>query len=71
MAGATFEDKLKELEKLVAEIEQGSDGLNKSIEKYAQAQRLVKELTEILKGAKESLNLEPEEESEELEEEEE
>ncbi len=71
MAGVTFEDKLKELEKLVAEIEQGNDGLNKSIEKYAQAQELVKELTEMLKGVKESLNLEPEEESEELEEEEE
>jgi len=59
----SFEDKLKELEKLISEIESGKEGLNTSIEKYSEAQKLADELAELLKGAKEALDLEDEEES--------
>lgn len=57
----SFEDKLGELNKLIDEIESGKDGLNTSIEKYAQAQKLADELSKMLEGAKESLGLEEEE----------
>lgn len=62
MSEKSFEDKLKELEKLIDEIESGKDGLNISIEKYSEAQKLADELAEMLKGAKESLEIEEEEE---------
>lgn len=57
MANETFESKLAELNKLIDEIESGKDGLNTSIEKYAQAQKLADELSKMLAGAKESLGL--------------
>ncbi|HRV75783.1 MAG: exodeoxyribonuclease VII small subunit [Candidatus Nomurabacteria bacterium] len=62
MADKNFEDKLKDLEKLIDEIESGKDGLNTSIEKYSEAQKLADELAEMLSDAKESLDLEEEEE---------
>lgn len=71
MANETFESKLAELNKLIDQIEGGKDGLNTSIEKYAQAQKLADELSEMLAGAKKSLGIENEveEASEEGEEE--
>lgn len=57
MKDMSFEDKLGELNKLIDEIESGKDGLNTSIEKYAQAQKLADELSKMLEGAKESLGL--------------
>jgi exodeoxyribonuclease VII small subunit len=50
-----FEDKLRELESLIEEIEAGKDGLNSSVEKYAKAQDLAAQLEKILKGAKDSI----------------
>lgn len=58
MAKETFEEKLKELEKLIADIEDGKGGLNSSIEKYSEAQKLADELAKMLGGAKSSLGLE-------------
>jgi len=63
MVEKSFEEKLKELERLIAEIESGKDGLNTSIEKYSEAQKLADELSEMLKGAKDSLGVEDEEET--------
>lgn len=50
----TFEEKLKELEELVEEIEAGEAGLNKSVEKYAQAQKILEELEGMLTKAREA-----------------
>jgi exodeoxyribonuclease VII small subunit len=58
---SSFEEKLEQLNGLIADIEAGKDGLNSSIEKYAQAKKLADELSEMLSGAKESLGLEEEE----------
>lgn len=63
---SSFEDKLKELEALIKEIEAGKDGLNSSVEKYAHAQDLAAQLEKILRGAKEATQ--PEEEDNEEEE---
>ncbi len=49
---ADFEDQLKELETLIQAIESGKDGLNSSVEKYAKARDLAKQLEDILAGAK-------------------
>lgn len=65
-----FEGKLKELESLIEQIEAGKDGLNSSVEKYAKAQELAAQLEQILKGAKDSVSSESEEESADNEEEE-
>lgn len=54
----SFEKKLKQLNKLIADIESGKDGLNQSIERYAQAKMLADELSEMLAGAKKSIELE-------------
>lgn len=56
----SFEEKLEQLNKLIEEIEDGKDGLNVSIEKYAQAQKLADELGEMLEQARESLGIEEE-----------
>jgi exodeoxyribonuclease VII small subunit len=47
-----FEGQLKELEGLIQAIESGKDGLNSSVEKYAKARDLAKQLEDILAGAK-------------------
>ena len=39
----TFEEKLKELETIVSELESGNIDLDSSIEKYTNAMKLVKE----------------------------
>ena len=44
-----FEDQVKELEKLINELESGEVDLDKSIEKYTQAMKLVKECDKKLK----------------------
>ncbi len=45
-----FEDKLKELETIINELENGNVDLESSIEKYTKAMKLVKECDEKLKG---------------------
>lgn len=45
-----FEDKIKELETIVNELESGEIDLDSSIEKYTKAMKLVKECDEKLKS---------------------
>ena len=52
----TFEDKIKELEKVVNELESGEIDLDSSIEKYTSAMKLVKECDEKLKNVEEQVN---------------
>ena len=52
----TFEEKLKELEILVNELESGDIDLDSSIEKYTNAMKLVKECDEKLKNVEEQVN---------------
>lgn len=65
--GLSFEDRLGELEGLVEQIESGEFGLNESVEKYSQAQELIKALAEMLSEAKEKLSEEEPSENEEEE----
>ena len=51
-----FEDKLKELEKIVSELESGEIDLDLSIEKYTEAMKLVKECDDKLKNVEEQVN---------------
>ena len=51
-----FEDKLKELETIINELESGEIDLDSSIEKYTNARKLVKECDEKLKNAEEQVN---------------
>ncbi len=51
-----FEDKLKELENLVSELEKGDVSLDDAIEKYTSAMKLAKECSEKLKNAEENVN---------------
>ena len=51
-----FEDKLKELENLVSELEKGDVPLDDAIEKYTSAMKLAKECSEKLKNAEENVN---------------
>lgn len=51
-----FEDKLKELETIINELESGEIDLDSSIEKYTNAMKLVKECDEKLKNAEEQVN---------------
>lgn len=52
----TFEEKIKELEKVVNELESGEIDLDSSIEKYTSAMKLVKECDEKLKNVEEQVN---------------
>ena len=52
----TFEEKLKELEIIVNELESGEIDLDSSIEKYTSAMKLVKECDEKLKNVEEQVN---------------
>ncbi len=52
----TFEEKLKELETIVGELESGEIDLDSSIEKYTSAMKLVKECDEKLKNVEEQVN---------------
>ena len=51
-----FEEKLKELETIVNELESGEIDLDSSIEKYTVAMKLVKECDEKLKNVEEQVN---------------
>ena len=51
-----FEDKIKELENIVNELESGEIDLESSIEKYTKAMTLVKECDEKLKNIEEQVN---------------
>lgn len=51
-----FEDKIKELETIVSELESGDIDLDSSIEKYTKAMTLVKECDEKLKNVEEQVN---------------
>lgn len=51
-----FEDKMKELEKIVEELEKGDIDLDESIEKYTQAMKLVKECDKELKCVEEQIS---------------
>ncbi len=51
-----FEDKIKELETIVSELESGDIDLDSSIEKYTKAMNLVKECDEKLKNVEEKVN---------------
>lgn len=53
---AKFEDKIKELETIVNELESGDIDLDSSIEKYTKAMTLVKECDEKLKNVEEQVN---------------
>ena len=52
----TFEEKIKELETIVNELESGEIDLDSSIEKYTNAMKLVKECDEKLKNVEEQIN---------------
>ena len=51
-----FEDKLKELEKTINELENGEIDLEDWINKYTSAMKLVKECDEELKNVEEKVN---------------
>lgn len=51
-----FEEKMKDLEAIVNELESGEIDLDSSIEKYTQAMKLVKECDEKLKTVEEQVN---------------
>ena len=51
-----FEDKMKALEKIVAELEQDEINLDESINKYTEAMKLIKECDESLKKAEEKIS---------------
>ena len=51
-----FEDKLKELETIVNELEKGEIDLDSSIEKYTYAMKLVKECDDKLKKVEEQVS---------------
>lgn len=51
-----FEDKIKELETIINDLENGEIDLESSIEKYTIAMKLVKECDEKLKSIEEQIN---------------
>lgn len=51
-----FEEKLRELEKMVSELERGDVDLDEAIDKYTKAMKLAKECSEKLKNAEENVN---------------
>ena len=51
-----FEDKLKELETIIGELESGEIDLDSSIEKYTEALKLVKECDKKLKRVEEKVS---------------
>ena len=51
-----FEEKLRELEKMVSELERGDVDLDEAIDKYTKAMKLAKECCEKLKNAEENVN---------------
>ena len=51
-----FEDKIKELEEIIATLENGEVSLDESINKYTEAMKLVKECDDELKNIEEKVN---------------
>lgn len=51
-----FEDKIKELEEIINELESGEIDLDSSIEKYTRAMKLVNECDEKLKSIEDQVN---------------
>jgi len=51
-----FEEKVKELEKIISELEDGNIELEDSIEKYAYAMKLAKECDDKLKNIEKKVN---------------
>lgn len=51
-----FEEKMKELENIINELETGEVDLDSSIEKYTKAMKLVSECNEKLKNIEEQVN---------------
>lgn len=56
MAKVKFEDKIKELETIIAELESGNTSLEDSIEKYTKAMKLAKECDEELKSVSDKIS---------------
>ncbi len=52
----SFEDKIKELEQIVKELESGEVSLDDAIEKYTSAMKLAKECSDKLNNATEHVN---------------
>lgn len=51
-----FEDKIRELEKLVSELENGEVSLDDAIEKYSKAMKLAKECSDRLTEVSDKVN---------------
>ena len=51
-----FEDKIKELEVIIKELETGEVNLDEAIDKYTKAMTLVKDCSNILTDASEKVN---------------
>lgn len=56
MAKVKFEDKIKELETIISELESGNTSLEESIDKYTKAMKLAKECDEELKNVEEKIS---------------
>lgn len=56
MKKKTFEDKLMELEAIIAELENGTSTLDDSFNKYKEAMYLLKSCDEELKGVEEKVS---------------
>ena len=56
MAKEKFEDKVKELEKIINELENGDIDLDDSINKYTKAMKLITECDKELKNIEEKVN---------------
>ena len=56
MGNKTFESSIKELEKIITELESGSLDLDKSISKYTEAMKLIKFCEDKLNSASETIN---------------
>ena len=56
MTKVKFEDKIKELETIISELENGNTSLEDSILKYTKAMKLAKECDEELKSVSEKIS---------------
>ena len=56
MESKTFEDKIRELEAIIKELEEGEVNLDDAIEKYTKAMKLAKECSDKLNKAAEKVN---------------
>lgn len=56
MEEVKFETKIKEIEEIINELENGEIDLDDSINKYTKAMRLIKECDEELKNVEEEVN---------------